>query len=237
MEIPLKRLRLAFLFAAVLTLPAPAVRGEVYWSLPRFGGGNGRIGGRARIAGTEEYWREPFLRNGVEYVMTGGICRLTPEEFIRGLAGWTPPPEIAVFNDGLLVTWREEPGREERFLWRPPTGNFPGIWFHLQVPDERRETIRWPKSLPVPGGMRPVNVLEYPKRGGVFVEFSAPGRGSGDIFTAWAGALRADGWESLSGEGNLPGASGEMLLNPGDGRIALISATDGGGVVYIRPAR
>ncbi len=237
MEIPVGWSRRVLLWAA-LVLFAPGVRGEVYWSLPGFGGpGSGRSGGRLRIAETEEYWRERFLRNGVEYVMTGGICRMTPENFIRSLADWTPPPEIAVFRDGLLLVWREDSGGEERFFWRPPAGNFPGIWFHLRVPEERRESVRWPKSLPVPGGMTPVNVLEYPERGSVFVEFSAPGRGAGDIFTAWAAALRSGGWESLSGEGNLPGASGEMLRNSGDGRIALISASEAGGVIYIRSGK
>lgn len=182
----------------------------------------------------EQLWKEEFFCNTLPHTLTGGITRGSSGEFIDALLLWTHQPTVTVAGDGVLLKWKEGE-REHRLWWRPTTGNFPGLWFHLELSTNRDGKVLWPVALPHAGGITPVTVLEYPSRNGIFMDYTAPGMSAPVQFRQWTTVLYADGWESLSLEGNLPWAEGEMLINRSKGYIALLqTGDDGTGCIYIR---
>ena len=184
--------------------------------------------------GLETLWEEDFFCNSRSYTLTGGTTSGRAENFLDALLLWYPQPVITVSNDGLLLKWQTTSGTEHRLWWRPPTGNFPGVWFHISLGPGEKEQIRWPEELPQPGGITPVRVLEYPSRGVTVLDYSAAGMTGPVQFRQWHTALCANGWESLSLEGNLPNAAGEMLIHHAKGMIMLLQAGDDGGSIYIK---
>ena len=188
-----------------------------------------------RSLGLEEYWRENFFCNSVEYIIAGGISRLGTEDFINYFSSLHPFPAVTVASDGVLFKWQNSDGFEQRLWWRPPSGEFPGIWFHIELPGRGAERVYWPSEIPCGGGMRPERIMTFPERNAVWLEFSIPAVDEVQTFRVLSGALYADGWESLSLEGNLPWATGEMLFNPHRKLIALTGTSGNGrGYIYFR---
>lgn len=231
---------LLILFTAIMPL-----YGEVYLSLPRNSSSAiaAATGSRGQYTpadwqstlGLEKLWEEEFFCNSRRHILCGGISRGGAEDFLNAILQWQPQPAITVASDGLLFKWQDNSLSGNRLFWRPPTGNFPGIWFHLTIPERNTGHILWPTAIPHPGGIVPRMILEYPARGGIFVEYTSPALDPAEQFRQWATALYADGWESLSQEGNLPWASGEMLIHHARGLIALLQTGTAGGNIYIRP--
>ena len=145
-------------------------------------------------------------------------------------------------SNSLLFEVPLSNGARRRYYLVEFGGIIPMIQFSMLLPatSAKGGTVAWPSDFPLPGGARPLTVMEFPKRGSVYGAFSSP-FASAQTLSDMAKSLQNAGWKSIGKESSAsPLASGDVFLRDKPSAILIIgvsaspdSATSNG-TIYLR---
>ena len=223
----MKRFAVWLILTAALPLAA-----KVYWP----GTGRGGASGSPRRSFAEEsgarhQMTEPVIFNGVSAEVHVYRLPRNLTQFLEELHRRYPELVIRKNAGGMLLHWPGAKNWRERVLLVAVPGSDVITAFAIRLPEKMPPMPPWPAEMPPISGAELQEVMVFPERHSVVVNFS--GAANREIALQQGNTwLLSRGFVPVTGEALSPGGSGEIYRNSKTGELFLFTVSaDGHGTM------